>query len=128
MTADQRLHIVEEGLHVVATPEQVPLVIPPEGTTFSYTVSLTNHTGTTRDVDFWTHITGPDGISLVRGPVPVSLAPGASLSKTLSQKVPASAPAGIYTLTAKTGTFPIAEQTDTFTFTKEAAGTAAARR
>ncbi len=128
VTADQRLHIVEEGLHVVATPEQVPLVIPPEGTTFSYTVSLTNHTGTTRDVDFWTHITGPDGISLVRGPVPVSLAPGASLSKTLSQKVPASAPAGIYTLTAKTGTFPIAEQTDTFTFTKEAASTAAARR
>ncbi len=117
VAADQRLKVVEAGVRVQALPAVWPLVIGAAGGTFDYTFRLDNYTGTAQALDVWVHLVGP-GVSLTRGPVSVTLEAGASLSKTLAQRVPASAPAGTYTLTVKAGTFPVATQSDAFAFEK----------
>ncbi len=121
VTADQRMTVVESGLRVVMIPQAVPLEIPAEGGSFTYTLVLENHTDVTQTFDAWVNLTGPGGVNLTRGPVPVTLDPGATTNKDLSQTVPAGAAAGEYTMTGSAGSFPIAEQTDAFTFTKAAA-------
>ncbi|WP_456425984.1 FG-GAP-like repeat-containing protein [Rhodocaloribacter sp.] len=118
VAADQRMTVVESGLRVVMIPQAVPLEIPPGGGSFAYTLVLENHSDVTRTFDVWVNLTGPGGVNITRGPVPVTLDPGATTNKDLSQTVPASADAGTYTMTGSAGAFPIAEQSDAFTFTK----------
>ncbi len=118
VAADQRMTVVESGLRVVMIPQAVPLEIPAEGGSFTYTLLLENHTDVTRTFDAWVNLTGPGGVNITRGPVPVTLDPGATTTKDLSQTVPGGGAAGEYTMTGSAGTFPIAEQSDAFTFTK----------
>ncbi len=127
--AGQRLRIKEAvGDYTIdATPQNPPIVIDAAGGSFSYTLTVANYAASAQTPDVWVNITGP-GVNLVRGPIAATIASGGLLSKTLSQNVPAGAPAGTYTITAKVGSFPIASATDSFVFTKAAAkgGTAMA--
>jgi hypothetical protein len=104
---------------VALTPLTVPLTIPPEGGTFDYDVSLVNHTTATQTTEVWVNVGGA-GVSITLGPVPVTLAPGDTLLKTLTQNVPAGAPSGTYTVTGYTGSFPLTDDSDAFTFEKTA--------
>ncbi len=69
----------------------------------------------------WTDVTLPNGnpYGPVAGPVRLTVAAGATRQFTLRQTVPARAPAGSYTYTARTGSaYPATEQSDSFPFTK----------
>ena len=75
--------------------------------------------------DGWTDVTLPNGrpygpvAGPVAGPVRLTVAAGATRQFTLRQTVPARAPAGSYTYTARTGlAYPTTEQSDSFAFTK----------
>ena len=109
---------------VTLTPLTVPLTIPPEGGTFDYDVSLVNHTAATQTTEVWVNI-GGDGVSITLGPVPVTLAPGDTLLKTLTQNVPAGAPSGAYTVTGYAGSFPLMDDSDAFPFEKTVGKSAA---
>jgi CSLREA domain-containing protein len=104
-------------LSVVLVPEGVPpgtpVVIPPSGGTVTFTATLTNTTtpaGGTQPLTFqaWTAAVTPEGAAIgpLVGPVTVALDPGQSLTRTLTQTVPASAPAGTYRYVAYTGVYP----------------------
>ncbi|GIV62103.1 MAG: RNA-binding protein [Rhodothermaceae bacterium] len=125
VAVDQRLTVVESGLLAELRPLTWPIEIGASGGSFSYRLGVTNLTGASVEVDVWLHIEGPEGVSITRGPIHRTLGGGASLGLTGSQNVPGGAPSGSYTMTLKVGTFPIAEQTASFSFSK--AGTAARR-
>lgn len=106
-------------LAVTLTPVNPPVVVPPEGGSFQYTLSVANNGAAAQTVDLWISHDGP-GVSRTLGPISRTLAPGGGLNKTLTQKIPANAPAGTYSLAADVGTFPTSEAGDSFTFEKQA--------
>ncbi len=113
-------------LSVAVTPASAPVVIAPGGGTLSFTAELMNDGAATESFDAWTLAELPDGSTFgpLVGPVAVSLDAGASLTRSLSQSVPANAPAGDYRYVAYVGTYPDgAVASDDFAFTKTAAGT-----
>ncbi len=116
---------VTADVPVTIAPQSPPIVIAPGGGQFNFDVTVTNTTSDPVTVDLWLLLTKSDaGINLTRGPVAITLSPGETLTRTLSQNVPGSAPSGEYLYTANVGNFPITiDATDSFTFTKEA-GTA----
>jgi hypothetical protein len=116
-----RAHVFGEAAAVTvsAVPVSPPILIFPGGGSFQFMVTLTNVTGQPLTVQAWTAVEGPVSRDPVMGPLSVTLPVGATLSRTLTQQVPAAAPAGTYTYVVKVGTFPggvIAS--DSFTFTK----------
>jgi hypothetical protein len=65
-------------------------------------------------------VTGPLDRSPVLGPRAVTLAPGATVTRTLTQAVPGAAPAGQYTYAVNVGAFPgVVLASDAFTVTKQ---------
>ncbi len=118
---DQRFKIVEAGMRVTVTPTEWPLKIPAEGGSFTYTVRLGNYTNTSQTVDVWTILTGPNDVSITRGPVARTLDPDEVTELTITQNVPASAPSGTYTLTGYSGAYSVGDQSARFSFTKVAA-------
>ncbi len=98
-----------------------PIVMPPEGGRFDYTIDITNSSAVDQTIELWINVAGPNNISITRGPVPMTIAAGTTFSRTIEQKVPDTAPAGTYTTTASIGSFPIADQSDSFTWEKQAA-------
>ncbi len=102
--------------------------VPAGGGTFTFTATLRNLSAETQTFEAWTQATLPDGSATAPlvGPVTVTLGPGETVSKTLTQRVPAGAPAGTYVYTGFVGNFPDAvESSSGFAVTK-AAGRAAA--
>lgn len=92
-------------LTVSATPDDPPVSIPPNGGTFNYTLEIRNNTQNPVPYDVWIVIILPNGVTY--GPV-ISrtdlVMPGnGSLSRELTQTVPAGAPQGIYTYLVRTG-------------------------
>ena len=67
--------------------------------------------------EFWFDIEGP-GDHRTGSPIERTLAPGASLSGTLNQTIRGSAQPGAYTHTCNVGAFPIADDSDSFDWTK----------
>src|SRR5690606_4263300 len=107
---------------VAVEPVGGPIVIGPDGGSFQFTATLTNAGDQPITFDAWTEVAGPVSRSPVLGPLSVTLAPGATLTRTLTQRVPANAPPGVYTYTGALGTFPGgALASDGFTFTKQGA-------
>ncbi|WP_456426463.1 FG-GAP-like repeat-containing protein, partial [Rhodocaloribacter sp.] len=124
VAADQRLTIVEDAcppvmVNVIAPP--VPIVVNPGGDILEYIVELTNTSETTQTFDFWITIDLPDGNVITRGPVNRAMDAGSSGSFNFTQRVPGSAPAGEYLISAYVGAFPVADHSDGFSFTKLAA-------
>jgi hypothetical protein len=91
---------------VSAQPVGGPVVIGPGGGSFQFTVTLTNTTGQPQAFQAWSSVTGPVNREPVVGPQTVTLPAGATVTRTLTQAVPANAPAGQYTYTVNVGTFP----------------------
>ena len=104
---------------VTVAPDAEPVVIPATGGRITYTLEVTSASAGTETVDLWVVITGP-GVSVTRGPVTWTLAPGETLTRALRQNVPAGAPSGSYTLAAFIGDFPQAEDSDAFAWEKSA--------
>jgi ligand-binding sensor domain-containing protein len=90
---------------VAAEPVGGPVVIGPGGGSFQFAVTLTNLTNQPQRFQAWSAVTGPVAREPVVGPMSVTLPPGATVVRTLTQAVPANAPAGMYTYTVKLGTF-----------------------
>jgi hypothetical protein len=115
-------HNPAPAVSVAVEPVGGPVVIGPGGGSFQFTATLTNAGSQPLTFDAWTEVTGPVNRGPVLGPLPVTLAPGATLTRTLTQRVPANAPPGVYTYTGTVGTFPDgALASDSFPVTKQGA-------
>lgn len=119
----QRLAVEGLGADVTVSvaPTGPPVVIPPQGGSFDFTITLANTSVTAQTFDVWTAASGPVNRNPVMGPRTVTLPPGATVTRTLMQQVPAAAPAGLYTYTANVGSFPATvDASDSFPAAKQA--------
>jgi len=116
-------------MHVDSIPGQMsielipfilPVQIPAGGGTFDYTIIIENTGIMQNAVDIWTLVTLPDGniygpIILVERTIPMFT----TISRDLTQRVPAVAPSGTYYYTAYIGQYPsIVLSADRFEFVK----------
>jgi len=97
-------------------------MIPPEGGTFTFDVSLTNSTSQAQDFNAWVDVLLPDGTPY--GPLKlrnVHLAPNRTVEVfDLVQNVPGPAPPGLYQYIGKVGIYPDSVYDfDRFTFLKQ---------
>ena len=114
--------IIPPDVSITLEPTNPPVIIPPTGGTFEYTVELVNNDTTTVNFDAWIDVVLPD--SSVYGPVVfrsnMTIPPGGIITRTMNQVVPLPAPAGEYEYRAFMGLYPatiFAE--DSFNFVKE---------
>ena len=109
-------------LEITLEPEALPIVIPAAGGTFDYDLTIENIGIETAYFQGWIDVTLPAGT--IYGPLLIrsglSLAPGASIFRSMTQTVPASAPAGNYTYWGHVGANPTAWSEDSFPFEKTA--------
>ena len=95
-------------LRLVMTPQNPPIRIPPGGGNFSFEARVTNYSAGAITFDAWTLAILPNGS--VYGPVmlrqDLTIGGGISISRLLTQAVPANAPAGNYTLIGRVGVYP----------------------
>jgi hypothetical protein len=114
--------VLTASVGVSAEPVDPPVVIGPGGGSFLFRVRLTNTTTLPQTVEAWSEVSGPLALSPVIGPRSVTLPPGASVTRTLVQRVPGAAPAGTYTYTVAVGDFPGGVvSSDGFTVVKQGA-------
>jgi photosystem II stability/assembly factor-like uncharacterized protein len=105
-----------------AEPMNLPVVIGSDGGSFRFRVRLRNQTTLPQTVEAWSEASGPLAVSPVLGPRAVMLPPGATVTRTLTQRVPGSAPPGTYTYTVAVGDFPgTVVSADSFTVVKQGA-------
>ncbi len=107
-------------VQISVTPQNPPVIIPSQGGNIPFTLELDNFTGFPLPLDVWTEIRLPDNTSF--GPMisrNLNL-PNTTLTRDLSQSIPAGAPSGDYTYYAYLGN--LSEQAvwavGTFDFTK----------
>lgn len=104
------------------TPVQPAIVIPAQGGAFNFVFNIVNNSAAVTSVQVWTEAVLPNGN--VYGPIlqrSLTIPPGGQLTRTLTQNVPGTAPAGNYTYRAKAGTYPlIVNSEDSFDFIKNA--------
>jgi len=106
-------------LDVEVTPKDEPLEVPPEGGPVRFEVAVASDAGFSRSFDAWIEISNQDeDVRLLRGPFHITLGPGDSARRRLTELVPGSAPAGTYTVKGSVGRFPAAADSDAFTFVK----------
>ena len=95
-------------------------MLPPAGGTVRYTLTVTNTTAGSLTTQYWIETVQPDARLRTQGPFSVTIAAGATFTRTLQQKVAARAPAGTYTVTAEVGTHPaVVIDGDGVTFQKQ---------
>jgi V8-like Glu-specific endopeptidase len=105
-------------IEVTCTPPPFPIIIGPGGGSYAYEIAFTNAGTAPETFDGWVAITGPSARTL--GPRTVTLAPGASITRTLTAVIPASFLPGFYTHTCHAGDFPSSTASNAFFFTKSA--------
>ena len=100
--------LVFPNLSITLEPVNPPIVIPVNGGSFDYDVAAVNDGFNTTEFDFWNDVILPNGT--LYGPIMVrpgmTLAPGETISRTLTQSVPANAPSGTYTYQVHIGDYP----------------------
>ncbi len=107
------------------TPIGAPIQIPASGGSFSFDVGVVNQEGSTQTFAAWIMVTLPNGSPYgpVLGPITLTLPAGLSITRTRTQTVPGSAPAGNYTYSGFVGLYPtVVWDQDSFPFTKLASG------
>jgi len=115
---------IQTDLTVELVPVSPPVIIPAGGGSFSFNLTFTNNSDNAVVFDGYIEIITPTGsviLVLVRNHLP--LAAGGSLTRTMTQFIPARAPAGEYTYRAAMGDYSWNEWAfDSFTFIKLSAG------
>jgi len=111
-----------ESLSATISTPHPPVVIPPEGGSFTYIMSFMNNTSSTQTVDIWTKLQKPNGsLTIVFGPKRKTLPAQATRAKSRLIAIPGSYAAGEYHLVLCIGTFEsIILSSDTLDFTKSA--------
>ncbi len=104
-------------LTITLTPLNPPIEIGAGGGLYEYDIDVVNTGTISETTDIWVTLSGP-GITFTKGPIPITVAAGGAFGATIAQNVPAGAAAGTYTQSGSIGTFPIADQSDSFTFEK----------
>ncbi len=105
---------------VILTPSNPPVSIPASGGNFEYTVDIRNTSGVTQEFDCWAVAELPNGS--IFGPIiqrRLTLISQGSAARTLTQNVPANAPAGNYRYIARVGQYPAIWTEDSFEFVKQ---------
>ncbi|MCX6639364.1 MAG: T9SS type A sorting domain-containing protein [bacterium] len=106
------------------TPTVQPVVIPANGGSFSYNLTVTNSGSSGLFTDLWIEVMYPDSslVSPLLGPVSLNV-PVGTRSWLRTQNVPASAPSGDYTYIGKAGDYPgLPWSLSSFPFTKLSTG------
>lgn len=106
---------------VTLTPESPSIVIPAGGGSFDYNVDLSSTAGNPETFDIWVEAVLPNGS--IYGPIlnrSLTLQPGGTLSREMTQQVPGGAPVGEYFYRCSIGYFDLGVIwcIDQFTFTK----------
>ena len=100
--------LVFPNLSITLEPVNPPIVIPANGGSFDYDVAAVNDGFNTTEFTFWNDVILPNGT--LYGPILVrpdlTLAPGETMSRTLTQSVPPNAPSGTYTYQVHIGDYP----------------------
>ncbi|MFH1862282.1 MAG: C25 family cysteine peptidase [bacterium] len=109
-------------LTITLTPESLPIVIPPTGGSFNYTIAVANTGFIQTTADIWCNIILPNGrpYGPTLGPVVDFIFPMLwSTSRNRTQVIPAGGPAGNYTYNGYIGEYPGTIYTqDSFPFSK----------
>ena len=95
-------------LTVTMTPDDPPIVIPAGGGTFGYTLDIANNSAAPITFDGWISAilpSGDDYLIILRSDL--TLPANASLTREMTQSIPAGAPAGTYSLNLYTGEYPL---------------------
>ncbi|MCX6641255.1 MAG: hypothetical protein NTW14_12400 [bacterium] len=96
-----------QNLTVYVIPQVNPTEIPPEGGSFSYQATVTNHESTPQQVTLWCIITTPEGDQrLALQPWTAGIMAGQTVQRSFTQTAPATSPMGNYVLTANIGIYP----------------------
>jgi len=116
--------------YISLTPDSLPILIPPEGGSFSYWAHTYNATDFTYRFDVLIDATLPGGQTY--GPIykkrSFGFKPQQSIGYHLGQSVPGLAPAGEYSYNFKMGVLPDqVDFQDSFTFTKLGSGSSLGR-
>ena len=113
---------------VSMTAVSPPIILPPTGGSFDYNASIFNGEAAPQTFSVWIMVQLPNGIwwGPALGPVNLTLPPNFTLTRTRTQSVPASAPAGNYLYEGRVGTYPnTIWDSDNFSFIKLSVGSGA---
>jgi len=107
-TYSMELVQIIQNLEITMTPVNPPIFIPSGGGSFSFNVTITNTGSTPITFQGWIMVLLPGGsyYGPVLGPVGLTLAPGASITRMRTQTVPGNAPPGSYSYIGYVGTYP----------------------
>ena len=110
-----------DSLQITLDPYNPPIIIPPEGGSFAFDVTLENLASSSQTFDAWCNIEIPSGPQFTTlGPFELTLGAGDSLTRQRFQYVPPEAPPGEYIYWGFVGYHPwTVLNSDSFTFTKE---------
>jgi len=112
-------------VQVTLSPIGTPIIIPPGGGSFNFTIAVVNNEPIAYTFDVWCDVTLPNGnlYGPVLGPVTLTFNPSQQLSRLRTQAVPAGAPPGNYSYNAYVGEHPIVTWSSaSFPFTKVNSG------
>jgi hypothetical protein len=107
---------------ITLDPHDPPIIIPLEGGSFIFDVTVINNSISAETFDAWINVELPSSFELtVLGPIELTMDAGDTLTRERTQVVPATAPAGAYNYIGFVGDHAGWEivNTDAFTFTKE---------
>jgi hypothetical protein len=109
------------NVSITITPVSPPIIIPPQGGSFDWDVTLHNNETTPQTFDVWTIITLPNGSTRPGwGPfLNLTMGAGATINRVRTQVIVERYPPGDYTYTGNVGDHPDSVwDSDSFPFTK----------
>jgi hypothetical protein len=112
---------VLQNIDITMTPINPPIMIPQNGGSFQFNITVTNNATFSQSFAGWIMVQLPGGqwYGPVLGPQNLTLAPGQSLSRIRVQTVPGNAPGGTYTMRGYVGTYPsVKVDSSSFNFAK----------
>jgi len=122
MVLARGLSLAPPAIMITLTPANPPIIIPPGGGNFGYSVRFENTSATAQTFQYWNLFTLPNGTSSgpTVGPTSLTLGAGQATTRNFTQRVRRNSPAGPYTLHFQAGTYPntIIDR-ESFTFTKQ---------
>jgi hypothetical protein len=109
------------AVNITLLPVNPPIIIPPQGGSFDWDITLHNNETTPQTIDVWTIITLPNGSTRPGwGPfLNLTMAAGATINRVRTQIIVERYPPGDYTYTGNIGDYPnVVWDSDSFPFTK----------